>query len=484
MARLLRLTTERSATIIAFLLLFAMAARVSVDPDMWWHIRLGEYTLETGMPVYTDTFSHTFTGQLHRNHSWLAQLVMFGLWRQAGHLGMTLFVSALATSAMIFLYRAGKGSVYMQGFALVIGGACAAAFWSPRPQMFTFLFSAVLIHVLFDLKYRGRDRLWRLPPLMAIWGNCHGGYIIGFLLLGAFLLGERVNSGLALGNSRVPADKLRKLLMIALLSLAVMPVNPLGLEIFAVPIDTIGISGLRRYIQEWQSPDFSQPYTWGFIILALLGVAAAAASRRRPDATEYALFGGTLAMALLSGRNLSLFAVATTPLITIHLDDVLRRLGWAIPHRVRETPRRLVVNLVLIATVSLGVLLRVEYVSSKATVEAAVSMNWPVEAVMHLNSKALEGKLFNNYNWGGYLIYAAPNYPVFIDGRTDLYGNFLGEYAAAYEARAWPQVFDEWDIGIALIESRGSLAIELKAAKNWRHEYSDDIASIYVRVQS
>ncbi len=481
MARLLRLTTERSATVILFLLLFAMAARVSADPDMWWHLRLGDYIRETGNPVYADIFSHTHAGQLHRNHSWLAQLVMFGLWRLAGHLGLTLYVCALATGGMFFLYRAGAGSVYMQGFVLVIGGACAAAFWSPRPQMFTFLFSALLVFNLFELKYRQRDKLWRLPPLFAIWGNCHGGWIIGFLFLGAFILGERFNQAAALGESRIPADKGRKLILMALLSLALLPIHPLGLEVFAVPFNTISIGGLQHYIQEWQSPDFSQPYTWGFIMLVPLGLAALAGSWRRPDATEYVLLGGTLLMALLSGRNLSLFAVAAAPIITIHAKDLLSRRGWTLPHRERETPRRLVINIILIGLVAMGVLLRVKYVSSEKTVKTALAMNWPVHAVERLNSAALEGKLFNSYNWGGYLLHAAPAYPVFIDGRTDLYAGFLDEYAAAYGASAWREVFDKWDIDIALVESDGSLAIALEAARTWRLDYADDVASIYVR---
>jgi len=484
MARLLRLTTERSATIIVFLLLFAMAARVSADPDMWWHLRLGEYILETGNPVYADIFSHTHAGQLHRNHSWLAQLVMFGLWRLAGHLGLTLYVSALAASGMFFLYRVGRGSVYMQGFVLVIGGACAAAFWSPRPQMFTFLFSALLVFNLFELKYRRRDHLWHLPPLFAIWGNCHGGWIIGFLFLGAFVLGEWINQAAALGGSRIPAAKQRKLLLMALLSLALLPINPLGLEVFAVPFNTIGIGGLQHYIQEWQSPDFSQPYTWGFIMLLLLAVAALVGSGRRPDATEYFLLGGMLLMALLSGRNLPLFAIASAPIITIHINDLFSRRGWALPYRERETPRRLLINVSLIGLVALGVLLRVQYVSSEKTVNAAVAMNWPVHAVERLNSLALEGKLFNSYNWGGYLLHAAPGYPVFIDGRTDLYAGFLDEYAAAYGTSAWHEVFDKWVIDIALVESDGSLAIALEAAQNWRLDYADEVASIFLRNQA
>ncbi len=481
MSYLLGLSTERSATVIVFVLLFVMASRVSVDPDMWWHLRLGEYILNTAQPVYADVFSHSFAGVAHRNHSWLAQIVMHGLWRLAGHLGLTLFVSTLATAGMVFLYRAGRGGIYMQGFVLVFGAACAAAFWSPRPQMFTFCFSAFLVYLLLDLKRNGRDRLWWLPVLLWFWGNCHGGYIIGFVLIGAFVLGEWLNSAFAIGASHISRGKIRKLIWITLLSLVVMPLNPLGFAIFAVPVDTIGISGLRHYIQEWQTPDLSQPYTWGFIILLLLLIGAMLASRRRLDATECIFVAGTFCLALLSGRNLSLFAIATVPIATLHIDEALRRRGWAIPRRARETPHRVMLNLALIVLVALGALLHLEYVSKENTAVTAVSLNWPVEAVRYLNVSALEGNLFNSYNWGGYLIYAARQHPVFIDGRTDLHRDLLADYVAVQESPGWREIFAKWDISIALIESTGHLVEQLEAAVDWQRVYSDDIASIFVR---
>lgn len=481
MSFLLGLTTERAAAIIVSLLLFAMATRVSVDPDMWWHLRLGEHIVETGHPIYSDVFSHSQAGALHRNHSWLSQVVMHGMWRLAGHLGLTLFVAMLATCGMLFLYRAGRGSIYMQGFILVFGAACAAAFWSPRPQMLTFLFSAVLVFLLFDLKRNGRDRLRWLPLLLWFWGNCHGGYVIGFVLIGAFTLGEVTNRAFALGDSPVPNGRIRKLIAMALLSLALMPLNPLGLDIFAVPFDTIGISGLRQYIQEWQSPDFSKPFTWGFVMLLLLLVGAVLASRRKLDATECIFLGGTLCLALLSGRNLPFFALAAVP-VTSHLyDEAMTRRGWLFRRRKREPPHRVVINVILIALVAIGALLHLAYVSDDDTVAAAVSKNWPVEAVHQLNASAHQGNLFNSYNWGGYLIFEARRHPVFIDGRTDLHRDTLAEYVTALGTKGWSEIFENWDIGIALIDSTSYLAAQLEASPDWRRAYTDNMASIFVR---
>ena len=73
MAEALRqLTTERAAVVIVHLLLLAMASRVAIDSDMWWHLRLGRQVYETGDFVYADSYSHTRAGKLHKNHSGLA----------------------------------------------------------------------------------------------------------------------------------------------------------------------------------------------------------------------------------------------------------------------------------------------------------------------------------------------------------------------------------------------------------------------------
>ncbi len=476
-----RLTTGRAAVAIVFLLLFAMACRVSVDPDMWWHLRLGEHTLATGQPVYADVFSHTRAGVVHQNHSWLAQVVMLGFWRLGGHLGLTLYVATLATGGMFLLHRAGSGGIYMQGFVLVFGAACAAAFWSPRPQMFTFFFSACVVYLLFDLKRNGRDRLRWLPLLLWLWGNCHGGYAFGFVLIGGFLCGEALNHAFAIGESPIPIQKLRQLLLLALLSLSLLPLNPLGLEVFAVPFKTIGISGLRDHIQEWQAPDLSQPYTWGFVILLILLLGAVAGSRRRLDTTEIFLAFGTLGLALLSGRNLPLFAIAAVPIATFHCDIALARRGWSIQRRSRETPQRALVNLGLIGLVAWGALLHLQYVTNHYQVEKAVSLNFPLDAVRHLNGISLEDNLFNSYNWGGYLMYMGGPHPVFIDGRTDLYHDLLADYVIAVGASSWTEIFEQWDISIALIETSSYLAAQLSAASDWRRQYADDLASVFLK---
>ena len=486
MKRLLhRLTTERAATIIVFTLLFALACRVGADPDMWWHLALGQSIRDTGELVSVDSYSHTYAGSVYKNHSAIGQIVLSMFWSAAGHFGMTMFVAVLAVGGMYFLFRAGSGTIYMQGFVLIFGAACAAAFWSPRPQMFTFFFGALLVSLLFDRARTGRDRLWLLPGLMWLWANLHGGYIVGYLFVAVFVFGEWMNGIRDAGRLMTPSRDTLRLLGLALVSLALLPIHPLGIGVFATPFETLTIGGLRSFIQEWKPPDFSQSFTWGFLILLVLLFGAVSLSRRRIDFREWLLVGITLTMALFSGRHLSLFAIAAVPITTTHLDQVLTRRGWTIPRRSLETPTRVAVNLLLIVLVTIGTIGRLRYLTDADTVDEMVALNWPVGAVDYLNSSNLEGNLFNSYNWGGYLILRAPHYPVFIDGRTDLYPDFLGKYNSAVNGTPlWREVFDRWGIGIVLIETGSVLAGQLAADPGWRSEYKDGVASIYIRRDS
>ncbi|MYD08814.1 MAG: hypothetical protein F4X02_02105 [Chloroflexi bacterium] len=484
-ALLSRLTVERAAIVIAHLLLFAMASRVAIDPDMWWQLRLGQQIAETGEFVSADRFSHTRTGQSRLNHSGFAQVLMYACWRLGGHLGMTLFTALLAVSALHCVFRAGRGSIYMQSYVLVLGAACAAAFWSPRPQMFTFLGAAITLYMIRRLQRRSDTPLWPLPLLMWAWANLHGGYVIGYLFIGGFVLGEGLKRRFGMGDGGLATPALRRLCAYSLLSLLLLPINPLGLSIYAAPLDTLAIPGLRSAIQEWQPPDFSGPGAWSFVGLLALLLASALASRRRVDLSAAILAGGTLVMALYSARHVSLFAITAIPMITTQLDAFLARRGWRMRHRNVETPGRVALNLALIGVVAFGALAQIRHVASAATVERALALNYPLGALRYLQAATAPGHLFNSYKWGGYLIFHAPDLPVFIDGRTDLYRDLLSDYvAAATGGPEWRAVFARHEIGSALIERESPLAAQLEAADEWRLEYQDAVASVFLRSPS
>lgn len=478
-----QLTIERTAALILFALLFAMAARIPVDTDVWWHIRSGEHTLTQGM-IYADPFSYTRAGEPWINHSWGSQVVLYGIWQAAGHFGLAVFTAGLATAGMYFVYRASPGNVYLKAFAVVLGAATAAVFWSPRPQMFSFFFTALLLAILHLHKREGRDFLWSIPLLMAVWGNLHAGFAIGFIVLFGSIVGE------VLGNLLHPKREhavswagVRKLILVTVISVGAVVINPYGLQMLTVPFQTIGIGALQNFIQEWNTPNFHERQNWPFIFLLLGVLGAVGASRRRLDWTDYLLTAGTAFMGLLAGRNVATFALVATPVLTSHLDDMLTAKGWVLTPVRRVTPRMARINAVLLGLILLGAAAKVLLVLDAQSVDEAQRQFLPVAAVEAVQESLPEGPVFNSYNWGGYMVWALPQVKVFVDGRTDLYGDaFLtGDYVpAASGSPKWQAIFEQYGIRWAFIEANSGLANALRAETGWQVRYEDELAVIFV----
>ncbi len=478
-----QLTIERAAVIILFALLFALATFIPVDTDTWWHIRSGEYTLTNGM-IYADPFSFTRAGEPWTNHSWGSQIVLYAVWRLAGNFGLAIYTSVLATAGMFVVYHMCAGNVYLRAFALVIGAATAAVFWSPRPQMFTFFLSTVILYLLYLQKRKKVDRLWLVPVVMGIWGNLHAGFSIGFILLGGAIAGEVLgNLFNPNGEHVVPWSGIRKLVIVTIVSVGALLVNPYGLNILAVPFQTVSIGALQNFIQEWNSPNFHERQTWPFIflLLGLLGVVGG--SRLKLDWTNFVLLAGTAFMALLAGRNIALFAVVATPILTYHLDAILTERDWVLKPVRHVTPRMARLNFALVTIIVLGALTKVLLVLDSKSVAQAQEEILPVRVAQYLNDERPTGPMFNSYNWGGYLMFASPDYPVFVDGRTDLYGDeFLTTYLeTATGSPNWRETLEGYGINLVVVETRSGLARALSGEPGWRQAYEDEKAVAFVR---
>ncbi|MFQ3648353.1 MAG: hypothetical protein SNJ80_15610 [Anaerolinea sp.] len=479
----MKLSLEQATFLILMALLVAVATRVPVDTDTWWHLRSGEYTLTQGM-IYTDPFSHTFQGQKWVNHSWGAQLVLYGAYRLLGNVGLSLYTTLLAVWGIAVLYPVMRGPALLRAFVLVLAAATASVFWSARPQMASFFLSAVFLAVLYHYTHTPTRRIWWLVPLMALWANLHAGYSIGFIFMGAFVAGMALNR---LGRVET-AYTLHDVGVLALVAAACVPMlllTPYGLDTLLVPFETVGIGALRQFVQEWNSPNFQQPATWPIIAMVVVSLGAAWLSRSKWDWVSFFLWGGTLFMALLYGRNFAVFAVAAAPVLSFWIDDALRARGWTLRPR-PTTARRSRLNWALVIMVWAGVLLYVVgAVWPARVIREAQRALLPVDAVAWLNEQTLNGNLFNSYNWGGYLIFAAPEQPVFIDGRTDLYGEFVRQYVQMANALGrWRDLMDEYDIGTVLIETNSSLDAALRREPGWMVAYEDRVAAIHIREEA
>ncbi len=476
-------------------MLFAIAVRVPVDTDTWWHLRSGERIVETGQIPHTDPFSHTRLSHEWIDHSWGSQMILYTAYDlfgggtepgDAGNIGLALLTAALATAGMAPVYLMCAGNAYLRAFAVVLGAAAAAVFWSPRPQMFSFVLGAVVLYLLHLYKRRGIDRLWLIPLLMAVWSNLHGGFAIGFIFMVGALAGE------VLGNLFNPEDervvrwgRLRKQALVLVVSIPAVVLNPYGLTMLAYPLRTVQIGVLQDYIQEWASPNFHDPTTWAFALLLLGVLAAQGLDTRRIDWTDLALVAGTGFMALSSARNIAVFAIVATPVLTRAIDGWLTDRGWQIVPARRARGARLAINWLLLVVITLAALAQIVLTLNSADMEKVQRANLPVEAAAYLHDTPPPGAMFNAYNWGGYLMFAAPDVPVYVDGRTDLYDDaFLREYLkTTYLQDNWLDRLKEQSIGFVVIEADSVLASGLRDhADTWQEQQFDDGRSvIFVR---
>ncbi len=497
MARFFRLLTlERLVIVLTIAAVFVIAVRAPLDSDTLWHLRAGEWQVQHRALLQVDLFSHSRAGQPWINHSWLSQIILYACYVALGDVGLALYVGILAAAGMALVYLQMEGDPIVKAFVLVLATGVAAVFWSPRPQMMSFFLSAAVLYLLWLHSRRGVDRLWIIPPLMALWANLHGGFAIGFILMVLAALGEGAHwlLGRALPDaSRNPdADPathptLKPALRIAVVGLvaaAAISFNPYGPSMLLYPFRTVGIGALRDYIQEWASPNFHQRYTWPFIWLLLGTLAAAGVSPKRLSWRDSVMVGGTAYSALLAGRNFPTFAIVAAPVLSGHTEAWLRargyRLRWS---RLPPSAGFVLLNWLLLIVILGAGIGKIVYALQPARIDAARRDTMPVEAVAYLQERHLPGPIFNSYNWGGYLIWTARDYPVYVDGRTDLYGDdLLGIYlSTALAQEGWEANLDAAGINSVLIERTSPLAGVLALSEGWERVYQDNLAVIFVR---
>lgn len=482
---------------LVVLLVFIMAARTPLDSDLFWHLRAGEDTLKNGQPVLSDAYSYTRLGMSWVNHSWLAEVGLALLFRAGGWLAISAVIALFAALMMGLTYFQMSGPPLFRAFLIVLGCVVAAPVWSPRPQTATLLLLALESLVLWGYKWRQVDRLWILPLLFVLWSNLHGGYIIGVGLLGVVMGGEVLNHLLRRqGDEIISWRRLGRLGLWSLAALIALGINPNGIQTYLIPFQTVKVQALQQYIQEWASPDFHNLIQQPLLVLMVLLLAAVGFSGRKMDAADFLTVSAFGVLALLAQRNLGPFALVALP--------VLARYGWCavlswrrdrratgqscgeMPYPadpvVRDRPRwQHWVNLVLILLAVAVAVVKVAAVTQTDSMLGNEKEIFPAGAVAVLQAEQPQGNLLNEYNWGGYLLWKLPEYPVFVDGRTDLFGDeIIGQWITLMNAgEGWQGLIERYAIHSALIQPDRPLVNALQAA-GWETRYQDDLSILLV----
>ncbi len=384
------------------------------DPDVWWHMRTGEWILAHHALPHTDPFSSFAAGKPWQAYSWLFDLLILKCFSRFGLVGINLFTAAMVsaiTAASYHLFQRLQSDFAIRIILTCITWRCLTGLYTPRPWLFTIFFFVVEIDILLHARRTGESReLLFLPFLFALWANLHIQFIDGLLVL-----------GIAVGEAVVarwwPATRtrlqMRWIAPIFLACLLAPLLNPYGWEIYKIAHDLASQSGVLQSISELQALGFRSSTDY-LILLVTLGAAFALGWHKQLTFFEVVLFAFAVWASFRSRRDIWIIVVITTAILAsavrTHVQQPKKEAGIiAVPVTV------LLVALVL----SFGS--RVMGVNNEV-LRTMLATVMPVDAVARIQAAGYPGPLFNDYTWGGYLLWSL-RYPVTIDGRAALHGD-------------------------------------------------------------
>jgi hypothetical protein len=450
------------------------------DPDMWWHLKVGEIVWQTGSPPATDEFSYTTGNHPWIAHGWLAETLFYAAYKLGGHPMLMMTLCVLGSAIIVLLYAlcalySGNAKVALLGG--LTGWFFATISLSIRPLLFGHLFLVLELLFLHLAETRRKEWLWALPPLFAVWVNCHGSFALGMVVLAVFAAASHIElqaGGLVSLKWEQPTRALlRTIFAVSCLALLV---NPFGFKLAAYPLDLyFNQTANLANIDEWRPLNFQDARGMGVSVLAAAVVLLVVVRRKEVRLRELMLFALGSYLAVRHTRMVFVFGILAAPFLCRLLADC-----WRGYQREHDYP---LANAVL--TMSALVLMAAGFPNTQR-IEQQIKENNPVGAAEFIRRHSLGGRMLNEYAWGGYLIWAVPENKVFIDGRTDIFDwtGVLEEYLRWYTLREDPRLLlDRYRIDFCVLNKAAPEARVLPLLPNWKQVYQDDLAVIFERTE-
>jgi hypothetical protein len=457
-----------AAAVVVYALLLLFGERLLNDPDTYWHIAAGRWTWAHGAVPATDPFSATMMGAPWVAHEWLAELLFAGAYGALGWAGAVALAALAAAASLALLIRA-LARFVAPPLALAAGAMAfllMAAHLTARPHALALPILVAWAAAL--VRARAEDRrpsLWLLP-LMVLWANLHGGFVVGLGLAGALAL-EAV---LLAPDAAARGSALRGWGVFLLGAAIASLITPQGIEGWRFPFHLMSMSFALSFVSEWHAPDFTTLQPLELWLLALLAFAFTIGLRVPPF--RLLLLAGLVHMALSHIRNAELLALLAPLVLAEPTAAVLER--RQAQEAARAGPRSLAV-LGLVAMLLTAAAAYRGYAHENPKIA-------PAAALAAAEKAGLSGIVFNEYDFGGYLIFRgiAP----FVDGRIDLYGDaFMRAYSAALDAEgdALPRLLDRAKVRWTLLRPDTAGVAALDRLPGWERVYADSAAVVHRR---
>lgn len=324
-------------------------------------------------------------------------------------------------------------------------------------------------------KHSQPTMVFRAAPLFTIWVNCHGSFFLGLLLLASFLFCSLFNFRLGLLVSSRWSLRRRRMLALALfLSVAALFLNPVGVKQILYPLNTMLYQPINlSQVEEWKPLQWNEPR--GIALLVILGCIFLLLIIRLSELFWHELLLLTMGtwFAISHERMAFVFGILAAPVLSRLLST-----SWDGYNAEEDRPWP---NAALIAT---SLLMAVLAFPGPRNITKQIDEGNPVKAVEFIKTHHLSGHMLNAYVYGGYLIWALPEQPVFFDGRGDLFewSGLLGEFAKWTTLQSNPsELLDKYGVDFCLLNLDSPMARVLPLLPGWKVIYSDKISIIVAR---
>ena len=493
----------RGALLVATLLTVATIALSSLTVfDFWWYLASGQRILETRSVPATDPFSYTAEGRPWINHMWATQVLFTLLWERWGRLALIGLktVTVVATFAVVLAAMRARGVHPLLASAVTLLAAwTGAGFWHARPQTFTYLFVAILAWLLRAGWQDRRFTLVLVPVLVALWVNLHAGFVMAFVVIGITGLGTALPLLVDRERRGLGWRTLGLATVLGIAAAAASLLNPFGVRAILFPLEVVRSVPFMTSTIEWFPPNFHHASFRPFEIMLLLLFPAFAWGRTRLSAADVGLVLVFANLGLTSVRHVPLFAIVAAAPLAAALQETLatwRRVDWA---RAHAAARRLLPSLAPALTgsgapVVAGAVLLLTAVSAHWAGMAQVPTNplrldlaesrYPGRTMTFIREHRLPARLFSVYAWGGYELWRLyPEYRMFMDGRTHVYGaDVLKDFLDVVNVSPrWQVVLDKWQVQTILALRSSALTETLVAQGGWRLVFTEREAVVFVR---
>ena len=485
------------------------------DLDLWLHLASGRYILQEMHIPDADVFSATIAGKPWVNHEWLFQVIIFCVYQLGGLDGLIMFqvgIVAVTFLLLLFLgYNRDKQVFFLFSLLLVI--LTYQLRFTLRPDLFSLLFFVLYIFVL-SLRLMAPVSIGILFCLQVAWSNIHGFFIVGPLLILLSFLAEWCKRKIQLPfdwnqTGRLSDEEYQRLKLIFLFVVAACFINPYFIEGVLYPFKVLfSVSGDSKiffeHIGELRKPiNFNQLFSWGGYpqIKALIYISffSFVFNYRKLDIGIFLFWLMFLLLALNAVRNVVFFAFAAYFAILANAQNITAG-QFVAAHLNHDKWKAMVAagfKLMLIlwiinyaAMKSLGGYFDFDRNERKSEFGGGSLRNFPYKAVDFLVQNGIQGKFFNDFNSGSYLIGRVyPDVKVFIDGRTEMYGSeFFEDYQKIWKGDK--ALFDEYAqryqltgafLNSVYVPAPEKIIRHLYADPQWALVYFDYDAAIFLR---